>query len=56
MKTARQKTKRTGLPPQLRVPQKNETGWRLISGQALAEFVLRSGLVAPRLLYPAPRE
>jgi hypothetical protein len=28
----------------------SDRGWRLASGQTLAEFAMRSGLVAPRLL------
>ncbi len=28
----------------------SDLGWRLPSGQSLAEFALRSGMVAPRLL------
>jgi hypothetical protein len=56
MKAAKRKSKHT-LRPSRAVPrQQDETGWRLISGQRLVEFVIRAGLVAPRLLAPAPKE
>jgi hypothetical protein len=33
---------------------KEDRGWLLPSGESLAEFAMRSGLVAPRLLLAGP--
>jgi hypothetical protein len=47
----RARTSNRATPPDCRRPKEiDDRGWRLPSGQTLAEFALRSGLVAPRLL------
>jgi hypothetical protein len=56
MKALRLKPKRKRRPPREIPLQQDCADWRLLSGQRLTEFVLRSGLVAPRLLVSAPKE
>jgi hypothetical protein len=40
----------TSLPPSLPIAWMDPMSWRLPSGQALAEFALQSGFLAPLLL------
>ncbi len=52
----RGRTLNRATPPDCRAGRRAEIddrGWRLPSGQTLAEFAMRSGLVAPRLLLAA---
>lgn len=43
----------TGSGPEAAGREKDAPRWRLPSGQTLAEFALRSGLLARRLMQPA---
>ena len=62
MKTARKKPAGAGSRvaaaesgPEAARREKNAPRWRLPSGQTLAEFALRSGLLARRLMEPVRR-
>jgi hypothetical protein len=55
MRAAREKTLSTGTRIAAAESGAQPARWRLPSGQTLAEFALRSGLVARRLLEPVRR-